>query len=497
MASLLVLQSTAWFIAQCLLSYQIFFVILVLLAPLLQLFALFYILKVAERVIVKMALGERHLSGMDDLWVPQERETYYINAVFCFEHKGSVEEEIEIFRQAIWERLVNAKKANGELLYYRTRCSVRSGWFQYFFREDRSFKIENHVLKWEGEVPRSKEELEAIVSKLSMQPLPERRSPWCIVCIPTNFGSNDIFLMMRISHALSDGISNMKFLIYQFPDEVIPQKETATSSTMKRSLSLAKAMFIAPRYVLKLLFTSADRSLMHGPNLSGVKKIVWSEALGLQLIKNIKSATGTTVNDVFMACMTMALRKYFQRKGVENPTDLTASIAVDVRPPSKELHFDNHATLVFLKMAVATGGILEPLHETQARMNELKQSGVPLISLGMLSISQEMCPRFLSTHLNTFITNKPSCVLSNLPGPQHMFTVKGRHMKYVMFFPPHKDNVGVILSILSYAGKVIVGVHGDAAVLPDPEIIVEEFGNAVNEMAKCVLQKNDSGLMGR
>ena len=84
-------------------------------------------------------------------------------------------------------------------------------------------------------MPRSKEELEAIVSKMSTEPLPERRSPWCIVCIPTNFGSNDIFLVMRISHALSNGISDMKFLIYQLPDEVIPQIETQNFATMNRS----------------------------------------------------------------------------------------------------------------------------------------------------------------------------------------------------------------------------------------------------------------------
>ena len=482
-------MTTSWFVAQCLLSHQVFFVILVLLAPLLLLSALFYSLKIAERVVVKIALGERHLSGIDDLFVPQDTQHFNSSAVFCLEHKGSLEEQLNLFRQAIWERLVNAKKANGELIYYRTRCYVRPGWFQYFFREDRSFKIENHVLKWEGEVPRSKEDLEAIVSKLSAEPLPERRSPWCIVCIPTNFGSNDIFFAIRISHALSDGISDMKFLTYQLPDDVIPPKQTQNSSTMNRILFLAKAMFLAPRFILKQLFASADRTLIHGPNLSGVKKIVWSEALDLELIKKIKSATDTTVNDVLLACMTMALRRYFQRKGVESPADLTALVAVNARPPTKELHFDNHATLIFTKMAVATGGILEQLYETQARMNEIKWSGLPIISLGMLFVSQEMCPRFLSTHLDTFMTKKASCAFSNLPGPQHMFTVKGSRMKSMMFFPPHKDNVGVLLSILSYAGQVIVGVHGDAAVLPDPEIIIKEFGNAVNEMAKCAPQK--------
>ena len=490
MVSVAVLLSTARLIAECFLSYQVVFCIFIPLFPWLQLAGLFYMLKRAERFIVKMVFGEQHLSGMDSAWLPYDsKNLFYLNSVFCFEHTGSVEERVDLFRQALSERLANAKKANGELLYFRMRCYFRPGLFQYFLREDRSFNIENHVLKWEGEVPRSKEELEAIVSRLSTEPLPERRSPWCFVCIPTNFGSNDMFLAFRMSHALSDGISNMKFLIYHFPDEVVPQKETQNFSATNRTLFMAKAMLIAPRYLLKLLSSPTERSLIHGPGLSGVKRFVWDEAFDLQLIKNIKSATGTTVNDVLMTCMTMALRKYFQRKGVACPADLTASVPVDVRPATKELHFDNYFTFIFPKMAVGTGDIMEQLYETQAHMKGFKGSGAPLVTLGMFFTSQETCPRFLTNYLSTLLTKKSSCVFSNLPGPQHILTVKGSRMKYVMFFPPNKGNNGVSLAIFSYAGQVVVGVQSDIAVLPDPEIVVEEFGNAVNEMAKRVLHK--------
>ncbi|XP_068675168.1 putative diacyglycerol O-acyltransferase Rv1760 [Montipora foliosa] len=494
MASVGVLLSTARFIAECLMSHQVVLVVLIPLIPWLQLFGLFYMLKLAERFIVENVIGEQHLSGMDSAWLPEDsKNLFYLNSVFCFEHTGSVEERVDLFRQALFERLANAKKANGDLLYFRMRCYFRPGLFQYFLREDRSFKIENHVLKWEGEVPRSKEELEAIVSRLSTEPLPERRSPWCFVCIPTNFGSNDMFLAFKMSHALSDGISNMKFLIYYFPDDVVPQKETQNFSTTNRRLFMAKAMLIASKYIISLVSLPNERSLIHGPDLSGVKKFVWDETLDLQLIKNIKSATGTTVNDVLMTCMTMALRKYFQRKGVACPADLTASVPVDVRPATKELHFDNYFTFIFPKMAVGTGDIMEQLYETQARMKEFKGSGAPLVTVGMFYATQETCPRFLTSFLNNLLTKKSSCVFSNLPGPQHMLKVKGSRMKYLMFFPPNKGNIGVSLAIFSYAGHVVVGVQSDVTVLPDPEIVVEEFKNAVSELAKRALHKSGSG----
>ena len=491
MSSLYVSLSSAWFVAQCLLTYEAVIVGLVLLAPLLQVFVWFYVFKILERVIVKKLFDDQHVNAPDSLWLPQGNNLLYITAVLSFENEGSFDELVNHFRQAILERMAEARKANGKLLYPRFRCYIRPGLFQYFFREDRSFNIENHVLKWEGEVPRSKDELADIVSMLNSEPLPGGRSPWRFLCIPTNFGNNDVILLFRISHALADGISFMKFLTYQFPDEVVPQKETRTFSSTGKALLVAKAVLTGPFSIIKRSLASADQSLLHGPELSGVKKFIWTEPFDLQLIKDIKSATFTTVNDVLMSCVTMALRRYFQRKGVLNPVDLTASLAVDVRAPSKELPCDNQFTFIFPKMATATEGIIEQLNETQARMKEMKASGESFVTANLLFISQELCPQFLTSKFNTFLADKASCVFSNVPGPQHMFSVKGRRMKYMIFFPPHKDHIGVGLSVFSYSGQVFLGVQGDVSVLPDPEIVAEEFGNALNEMAQCVLHSNE------
>ena len=229
---------------------------------------------------------------------------------------------------------------------------------------------------------------------------------------------------------------------------------------------------------------------LNGPNLSGVKKVAWHEAFELKLIKDIKTATGTTVNDVLMSCLSLALRRHFQRKGVENPDDFTASVAVNVRSSasSKELSFENKFSLVFLKLAVATKGPLKQLYETKDRMDKSKVSAEPLASAFFLHLTQELLPEFLTSEVNTFVVSKASCVFSDLPGPQFTLTVSGTNIKYLLFWPPQSRNIGVGLSILSYAGQVIVGVQGDVSVLSDPEVIVEEFGSAVQELARCVLR---------
>ena len=480
--------TTAGFVAQCLLAYGALFVCVVLFSPILQFLVWFFVFKIAERVIVKLVTGEQYMNALDSVWLPHLQNQHIINSVFCFSSGGDVAQEVNNFRQAVFQRMVDARKANGKLVCPKVRCYFRPGWFQYFLREDSNFKIENHVFKWEGQVPRSKDELTTIISKLSTEPFPEGRSPWCFVCIPTNFGNNDMFLLYRISHALADGVSIAKSVAYLLPDKAPPQKEPRNISSTDRKLFVAKAILTGPLFPLKWLFARADQSILHGPELSGVKTFAWNEPFELQLVKDIKSATGTTVNDVLMCCLTMAFKKYFQRKGIKNPDDLTTCVAVDIRAPSssQELPWDNQFAFVFPKMPVATDGSRKQLLETQARMNEVKRSSGALVMAGILCFAEDFCPRFLAAKITSFLARKESCIASNVPGPQTALTVKGSLLKYATFFPPHKENLGVSLSLFTYAGQVIIGVQGDVSVLPDPEIVVEEFGNAVNEMAKYV-----------
>ena len=485
----------SWFVLECLLYYGVIFVVVLPFVPLL---AVFFLLKMVERVVVKLTRGEHALSGQDAAWQQTRDENRLgINAVVHVASKNSFDDAVNGFRQVVLERMVNAKKPSGELLYPRIRCCIRPGFFQYFFQEDKSFRIENHVFKWEGEIPTSKEELASIASKLSNEAFPKGLSPWYFCCVPINYGDQGFAAVFRTSHSLADGVALTKFLVNQLPDpgRSTPQKEPVkfTASTSK-ALLLAKAGLILPRFFIKLFLSFADRSILHGPKISGAKKLAWHEGFELELVKQIKTATGTTVNDVLMSCLSRAIRRYFQRRGVENPPDFTASVPVDIRlsPASKkDLRFQNKFSLIFLKLAAATEDLLEQLHETKARMDECKFSGEYLAMAGMIILTNELTPEFVVSNISDFIAQKASCVLSNVPGPQNFLMVNGHQIKYITFWPPQRHNIAVGLSIYTYAGQVIVGVQSDASLLPDPEIIIKEFGKAVKDLADRVLHGNE------
>ena len=495
LGTVLPLLWSSWFVLECLLYYiGVIFVVVIPMAPVL---AVCFLLKMVERVVVKLTRGESALSGLDAAWQQTRDENRLaINGLVYAERENSFDDAMNDFRLVILERMVNAKKPNGELLYPRIRCCIRPGFFQYFFQEDKSFRIENHVFKWEGEVPSSKEELAAIASKLSNEAFPKGLSPWYFCCVPINYGDQGFAAVFRMSHSLADGVSLTKFLVDKLPDQSTPQKEPVkfTASTSK-ALLLARAALILPRFFIKLFLSFADRSILHGPKISGAKKVAWHEGFEFEVVKQIKTATGTTVNDVLMSCLSQAIRRYFQRRGVENPPDFTASVPVDIRltaASKKDFSFQNKFSLVFLKLASATEDVLDQLYETKARMDECKFSGEYLAMASMIILTNELTPEFVVGNLSDFIAQKASCVLSNVPGPQNFLTVNGQRVKCIVFWPPQRNNIAVGLSLYTYAGQVIVGVQSDASLLPDPEMIIKEFGNALKDLADRVLHGSET-----
>jgi hypothetical protein len=74
-----------------------------------------------------------------------------------------------------------------------------------------------------------------------------------------------------------------------------------------------------------------------------------------------------------------------------------------------------------------------------------------------------------------FFGSKATAVLTNVPGPRQPLYMAGRKIDKVMFWVPQSGHMGLGISILSYAGGVMLGIATDAGLVPDPERIVDGF----------------------
>ncbi len=78
---------------------------------------------------------------------------------------------------------------------------------------------------------------------------------------------------------------------------------------------------------------------------------------------------------------------------------------------------------------------------------------------------------------------KTTAVMTNVPGPREPRYLAGNRIQTIMFWVPQSGRVGLGVSIFSYAGEVRLGVSVDAALVPDPERVLEAFEEELRSLA--------------
>ena len=84
-------------------------------------------------------------------------------------------------------------------------------------------------------------------------------------------------------------------------------------------------------------------------------------------------------------------------------------------------------------------------------------------------------PAQIEDALLKYFAAKVSAVMTNVPGPRAPIFLTGVPLKRIMFWVPTPGNLSLGVSIISYAGEVMVGIATDAGLVPNPERIVAAF----------------------
>lgn len=419
----------------------------------------------------------------DDVVWQQDRATnlHIVSAVVFLAGQSTVEK----LRELVAERLVNFKRENGEKLCPRLTCRIETMYGQYVWLEDANFNIEQHVRLWQGRLPTTTSELQAIVSEICSQPLPYDKPLWEFILIPTPDLDNSHCFVFRIHHSYADGIALTRLFVNNLFDVPVRDYEPIRFSTKQQLLTWCKAALVGPMTVLTKCLSPADHSEIHGGTLNGKKIVAWSKNFSLATVKEIKNQTKTTVNDVMTSCLSGALRCYLQHHSEQQPQDIWAAVPVDVRADRKSMKFTNKFALVFLRAPVGVEGNMEQLFETKQRMDDIKMSAEPFVAASTVRLLM-LLPHFISKPILDLFSFKMSCVLSNVPGPQLTLTIGGNEALGGVFWPPARANIAIMMSIFSYNGHINIGVMADEAIVSEPKEIVANFEKHFNELCETL-----------
>jgi WS/DGAT/MGAT family acyltransferase len=412
------------------------------------------------------------VAGRDAIWLQDTASNLMvINAVFITDRVG-----VEQVRDAFQRRLLDA---GGGHAYARFRHRVVWVDGQAWWEEDPQFDLARQIIA-APEPIHTTESLRRFVAREAARPLPEDRPRWQFQIAP-DFEGDATAIVGRLHHSIGDGVSLVAAL-FALMDEEIP-----TTTAERRALrpaggvprkSWATALAIplaAPGVLIRRMLWPADRHALHGPTLAGEKQVAWTAPMDIEVIKYAKNRLGATVNDVLMACVSGALSRFLVRQGGELVREFHVSMPVNIRPQNAPLKLENRFAAVPLQLPAGIAGLAERVGAVKARMDALKRSVEPIVVYGIQGALLRMLPQGMSRGLIDFLANKCTAVVTNVPGPQGIVRLAGSRVRSMVFWVPQRARIGLGISVLSFAGKVQVGIIADRRVVPDIDELVRDF----------------------
>ena len=220
---------------------------------------------------------------------------------------------------------------------------------------------------------------------------------------------------------------------------------------------------------------------------SGNKRVAWTAPIPIDEVKAAGKALGCTINDVLLASVAGALCEYLKEKG--DPTkgvEIRALVPVDLRKSYEAGQLGNKFGIVGVELPVGMENPLKRLFEVHRRMQALKQSLEPPVTLGMFAILG-YAPQMVQDRLFDMLIHRATAVMTNVPGPKTPLYLGGAEIEQIMFWVPQSGDIGMGVSILTYNGMVQFGLVTDAAMVPDPEAIIAHFRPQFDQLLYYVL----------
>ena len=438
------------------------------------------------------------MSPVDTTWLRMDRPNNLMMIVGVWVLEGPV--ALDRVEAQIAERLVG---------YRRFRQRVERTAAAVFWRDDETFDLGRHMRRIRLPGRGGKHALERLVGELASEPLDPNHPLWTVHIVEKYEGGAAV--IFRIHHAIADGMALMDVTMKlvdgahdpmhdaQGDDhaeegwlsgllapvvEAINAGAEVSGSAARTALGLVRDPLRAAALLADgagvagelgyLLIMAKDSPTRFKGKPGGSKRVAWCEPLDLPEVKAVSRALGCSINDILLACVAGAMRRYLEDCGDRTDgVECRALVPINLRPPG-DVELGNRFGIVGVELPVGVKHPLLRLATVRERMLALKSSYEPRTTLGLFAALGYL-PKLVQDKLFDLIVSRATAVMTNVPGPSRPLTVAGSLLKQSMFWVPQTGDTGMGVSILTYAGKVQFGLISDVALTPVPEAIVRHF----------------------
>ena len=223
----------------------------------------------------------------------------------------------------------------------------------------------------------------------------------------------------------------------------------------------------------------------------------------LDEFKQIKNVLGGTVNDVSLAVAAGALRNWMLDRELETDgVELQALVPVSVRAENQHGELGNMLTAMRGPLPVGIADPVERLHRHRGD-GRLKSSKQPLGAEAIWGLNdwfRDFAPPLLlgPTAAINFSTRLFNLLVTNFPGPQVPFYVRGRELVEVYPVGFLAKRHALAIAIFSYNGSIGFGLLADRESLGDLDRLGSYIEAAVEELrvAAGIASPNGNQLAG-
>ncbi|HVO14259.1 MAG TPA: wax ester/triacylglycerol synthase family O-acyltransferase [Alphaproteobacteria bacterium] len=436
------------------------------------------------------------MSPVDTTWLRMDRPHNLMMIVAVWVLEGPV----------ALDRLEN-QLAERYLTYRRYRQKVEFAPGGPYWVDDPLFDLAHHIKRLKLPGRGGKDALQRFVGDLASEPVDFNHPLWTVHIVEDY--ERGAAVVFRIHHAMGDGVALMGVTMALVdgpvgesrrappPDEgegwlqtlmapVVAAVNAGTQATsaLGAALDFARHPLRAIDYLRDgagvagelayMLSMKSDSATRFKGKPIGSKRVAWCEPLKLPEVKAVSRALGCTINDMLLSCAAGAMRGYLADKGDRTQgVEVGALVPIDLREPG-DVSLGNRFGVLTVFLPVGIEHPLERLMTVRQRMLELKTSYEPATTLGLFAALGYL-PKTVQDQLLDLLAGRSTAVMTNVPGPTEPLKVAGSILKQSLFWVPQTGDVGMGVSIFSYAGQVQFGLTTDAALTPDPEAVVSRF----------------------
>ena len=394
-----------------------------------------------------------------------------------------------------------------------------------YWVEDKAFDLEYHVRHLALPKPGDWRQLCIQAARIFARPLDLTRPPWEFTVIEgldnvPGIAPGSFAIVTKVHHSAIDGMSGIDLLealhtldphaaAPQQPDEWQGEDVPNTATLLARSwfnaiTNPARQIEVAARAVPGL--ARATRGLLtrdfkvHGEMLAprtrfnvvlSPNRVVEGRSVALADIKAIRVlAPGAKINDVFLAIVGGAMRKYLLAHDDLPDKTLTAMAPISVRSTDEKGDMGNQVAAMIAPLGTHIEDPAERLRYVHSQTVNSKAMTDAIGARNMTEMSKVSPALFMAlgaqlyTRLGLANRMAPpfSTVVTNVPGPPVPIYSAGARLESMMGLLCLTDGMGLGHVVQSYCSEATIAFTACRKVMPDPEFYAQCIEDSFTEL---------------